>query len=794
MLRQALSELRLRPGRFVATLIAIAISVGFIAAISVFISTEQAGTARANSMGLSQADLAVHSPDGVVSAELADAVARADGVAAAQPVLSRSTDVTAAERTVFATLWADVAPDFRWADLDEGRYPETAGEIAVSRDMADTLGVTVGDEVGLGGGSPAVVVGITRDAESLFASTGYIRPPAGTAADAEAIAVRLAPDADPDAAAAAVGNAVADDDLVVETAEEYRASRLVSITGEFDIFRNMLLGFAGVAVLVGMITIGNTFAILVTQRRRQLGLLRAVGATGGQVMGRLLTESLLLGLAGSLIGIGLGVAVAAVGTAFTGSIFWGIVVNWAELGIAVVVGVTATVASAVLPAVSAARVAPLAALQTVPSAAEARRAGLVRIIVAVLFLAGGGLLAVTALGGTGDLNIVYAVGAGGLLTIGVLGAAPLFVPALLSGMGRLFGGAGPTTRLALKNSARNPRRSAATATALMLAIGLVVTLQVGLASARTSGMDTIDREFPLDLAATYAAGVPAGTAERVEDTPGVESVAVLRGKPVQVDGAVFLAVDDRAARAAMGVEAEPIPDGIARFEEWAMPDSLTVDGTALDVQEGRLYGQSTFGVSEATLAALPGETTDVAVWVKLADRTDAAAVNAAVAALTADGNPDLSNSGAQMAGILEQVIDVVVIVMTALLGVAVAIAIVGVSNTLGLSVIERQRESALLRALGMQRGQLRGMLLIEALALAVVGIVVGVGAGVFFAWLGLTSAFAGVPGGVVQVRMTIEPMWTVALVGVCLAAAALASVLPGRRAANATPTQALAVE
>jgi len=109
-------------------------------------------------------------------------------------------------------------------------------------------------------------------------------------------------------------------------------------------------------------------------------------------------------------------------------------------------------------------------------------------------------------------------------------------------------------------------------------------------------------------------------------------------------------------------------------------------------------------------------------------------------------------------------------------------------------VLERQRESALLRALGMQRGQLRLMLLIEALALVVVGTLIGFGAGVFFAWLGISAAFAAVPGGAVEMRLTMDPVWTFGLIGVCLVAAAVASVLPGRRAANATPTEALAVD
>ena len=151
--------------------------------------------------------------------------------------------------------------------------------------------------------------------------------------------------------------------------------------------------------------------------------------------------------------------------------------------------------------------------------------------------------------------------------------------------------------------------------------------------------------------------------------------------------------------------------------------------------------------------------------------------------------------GATMAGILEQIVNVLLTVLTALLGVAVVIALVGVGNTLGLSVIERQRESALLRALGMQRRSLRLMLLAEAMLLAVVGIVMGVAAGSFFGWLGVVTSLGMMdktswPEAVFSVDM----LYTGGLILVCVIAAALASVLPGRRAANATPTEALAAE
>lgn len=219
-----------------------------------------------------------------------------------------------------------------------------------------------------------------------------------------------------------------------------------------------------------------------------------------------------------------------------------------------------------------------------------------------------------------------------------------------------------------------------------------------------------------------------------------------------------------------------------------------VDGPVeLKVVTSERMGYSEMGVTSATFDRLAGEPLTMSAWIKLVDRTSATQLNEVVSIF---GNyPEVMvEGGAVMAGILQQVLDVMLIVLTALLGVAVLIALVGVGNTLGLSVIERQRESALLRALGMQRAGLRRMLLIEAIALVGVGTVIGLAAGAFFGWLGVSSTIAAMGDAGVDMRFSIDAGYTAALVGVCLVAACLASVLPGRKAANATPTEALAID
>ncbi|HJE51686.1 MAG TPA: FtsX-like permease family protein [Tessaracoccus flavescens] len=803
-----MSEIRLHPGRFVATLLAIAISVAFMAAISVFASTAQQGLAKSNSLQLSQADLVVtmptidpadrEFPEPAGPGTLA-AIRAVDGVEAVASIMGQPAEITAGDRTQLTNIWLDLPEEFRWAELAEGSYPSAEGEITLAKKGADALQVKVGDTVEMAGAEHRVV-GLTNDATTLWGTVSYasFQQPEQEGGASEYV-VKVADGADSAAVASALRDAIKPTfaDGVVLTADEASHIALVDTTEGFDALKYLLWAFAGIAVLVGMITIANTFTILVTQRRRQLALLRAVGASGGQVAGRLVVESLLLGLIGSLMGVALAFLVATIGAAITGLLFWGLAVNWVEVAAAVVIGTVATMVSAIAPSLAAARVKPLEALQVVPTPAEAKRASRLRIIVCALFLVAGVGAIALSFQLENEMSMVAAIGGSALLTVAVLAGAPLYIAPLLRLIGKIVGRFGPTTRLAMENSARNPRRAAATATALMLAIGLIVTLQVGLASTRSTAMHKIDEEFPLDVAASYADGVPAGVADKVRAVDGVKTVAVVKGKMVQADDSHYVAIDD-AARTELGVTGNPIPDGTVRFgNEWAPTDTFTIDGVSYKIQHDQFYPYGTLAVNSATFAKLPGETFDQAVWVKLDDRTSPTALNGVLKVFEDAPGADLNNSGAQIASVLEQIIGVILIVMTALLGVAVLIAIVGVGNTLGLSVLERQRESALLRALGMQRGQLRQMLLIEAFALVGVGAVIGFVAGLFFGWLGLTTiiGIAKASGGIViDSKFALDPWWTLALIAVCVISAVLASLLPGRKAANATPTEALAVD
>lgn len=819
MLRDAVNEIRLHPGRFVATLLAIAISVGFIVAISTAVNTESEAMARSNSLPLSNADIVVGGY--FEDPQVLELIESVDGVEAVATGTTSMTMLSVGDASVFANLIPVPPESFRWAELADGRWPGATNEIAMSSDALSRLGVEVGDVVDADGQN-LTVVGETADARSLYSVTVYssveyfaeiyqvplVVDESGTpvTVDMTPYIVQLdgtVPVADTTAAIEEVLPVSPEGEVSVMTGADARQQALNAMTGDIDVFKYLLYGFAGIALVVGMIIISNTFTILVTQRRRQIGLLRAVGASTGQVRGRLITEALLLGLIGSLLGVGLGLAVATIAALVTGSMFWGLTINLGEVSVGIGVGVLATFLSVLGPSLAATRVRPIEALQVVPTAAEARRAGAARLIFCgVCLVAGIGLIAYSHM--SPEWALLWAILAGALISVAVLGSAPLYVAALLRGLGKLFGWTGTTTRLAAENAARNPRRAAATTVALMLAVGLVVTLQVGVATIRTTGMAAIDEQFPHDLTAVAQEVLAPEFIDSVRGTDGVAQLVEISSKPIDVGiWEPLQARNINAARAELGLpDRLDAGDGdllVSDYQAAELPAEVIVDGVSgpvtLTVKKSGTIGWGLAAVSETTFQELQGESVVRELWVKLTDRTEPHILNQVVTALEQGPDNLYIDGGAVLAGIMEQVLDVILIVLTALLGVAVVIALVGVSNTLGLSVIERQRESALLRALGMQRGGLRLMLLAEAMLLAVVGTGIGILAGAFFGWLGVTSAFLMMSAEVdLVVHFGIDVPLTLLLIVVCVAAAALASVLPGRRAANATPVEALAAE
>lgn len=821
----ARQELRHHPSRLGGVLLSIVISVGFIAAALVFVSTEAHAVGKSATAPIAGADVVADvAVDPHQTAKVQQLLTGVEGVELVEP----SVDTYVTTRTArgmgnlnLHSLSTD--PRLRWSDLTEGHWPTTSGEIVLSTQAASHLELAIGDSfelVGYGGDRPkpfrARVVGLSTTDSSLLGGaqdSGFL-----TVADLVAhpdlsgsvsFLVIATPGTRADELAARIDSALAGsaygEGRSVMTTAQAAQKTIKGLAGGVDVFRNLLLVFGAIALLVGTIIIANTFTILLAQRRRQIALLRAVGASTAQVRQTFLVEALVIGLVGSLAGIALGIGIAAAAAGWTGSLRWGLSVPFGQLAAGLLAGVLITVLAALVPSAHAMRVKPLEALR--PAAgAEARRSTVARGVVSLALVVAGVALAVASLAGSAPtLGLVLAVGGAMALSFGILLAAPFFVPPLLRILGAVVGRFGPTSRLAASNAVRNPRRAAATCTALMLAVGLIVTLQVGAASVTASMTRVLDEQYPVDVMVTRydQTAIPDSMRRDIAAIDGVAAVEPVRSAYANAGGSgVSLTVT------AITPDTRVVSGGLARLDAqhvlvsgWAAKtyglsdgQSLTLrskgDPVTLTVAVSRAASEQTALVLPANLDRLDPKAVASNLWLSVPDRGSSASVLADLRRITgSDQQIGLSGSVTEGA-VVEQVVGVLLLIATGLLAVAVLIALIGVGNTLGLSVLERTRESALLRALGLQRGQLRAMLAIEAVLLAVVAAVVGVVAGIGFGYLG-TAASIGLISDTDPV-LRIPVAQTAAVIGIAVVAGLLASVLPARRAVRSTPVEALA--
>ena len=861
MFRTALRELRHHPGRYLAILIAIAISVGFMTAASVVTATESQAMAKVAGAPYTKADMVVTvnnvttdcqtmdcQDERTAGSQLADMVRQASPlVTLAWPEATTYLLVTNNDASTYVNTYAAPPVALSWATVGSppqpvGATPLGPDDIVIDSKTASALGARVGSTVDVdsSGGTTTTlhltVVGITNDLSNLYAmSTAFIAADTFDAVSysgfVSAIIVNLKPGSDVAQASQAIQTAMkaAGVDVTATTGIQAAQQAGVEATQGFDIFKYVVWVFAAIALVVGMITIANTFAILLTQRRRQLGLLRAVGASGSQVRRSIWIEAGALGLIGSLLGVGIAYLLAAAVGAYTGSIRVGLATPWRDLAIGVAIGVVITVLASSLPARRATRWPVLDALR--PPEADVRRfrVPVVRTVVCGLLLVVGLSICIYSLLETGGTRtLLIAIGGAMLVSLGVLFGAPLFVPGLLRGVGALVARLGTVAGIAVKNTTRDPARAAGTATALMLAVGLIVTLQVGASSIQSTVHDKISSRYPIDfwveaydpMGDGTVSSLPEDTRQRMAGAAGIEDSVVLTCRSIGVSmgtgsqstsiyGQVACAYDPAITRIA-GVAPASVADNQvlvnpSNYSSIPNGDTITVtpleedssfstDGVPVTTVYSNLVRDTNIMlVSPATLAKLAAPGSPEVQAVMLFSVYDATTAMASISKIPSDGL--MSGGSAVEREMIDQVLNVIVYVVTALLAVAVLIALVGVSGTLTLSVVERTRESALLRALGLRRGQLRLMLLIEAILLTLVGALVGVLFGAFFGYVGAHAMIGQIAADTkttMAVHLSINWTQTLGLLGVLVVAAGLASTLPGRRAAAASPVEALA--
>ncbi len=536
----------------------------------------------------------------------------------------------------------------------------------------------------------------------------------------------------------------------------------------FGFLNDALLGFASIGVFVGAFIIFNTFTILVQQRTRELGLLRALGARGGQVMRSVIAEAAVVGVIASVIGLVLGIGLAEVLLRVVESLGLHIppgntVLLQRTFIAAFVVGITVTVASAVYPALRAARVPPVAAINdygprvTVPS--------LVRrtIVGTVVLLAGLGLLVFGLVRHYSQvISRMEVVGLGAIITF--LGVAVLS-PVLARPLARMLGwpilrALGVTGTLARGNAMRNPRRTAATASALTIGLSLVCLVAIFAASAKASLHNALDTGVRADyiLSSQQFAGFSPVAAQRIRQQPAVRDVVALRFDDAQIGN---------NTETMTGIDASGLA-GVINLGMVSGTTRLGADDVLIHETEASGYHVSTgstlmiwfprtgpepfhvagvyrndhftggipvkFMVSRTTFETNFGTNQqDTLVYVGAAPGRQAAAKTQIERVLTEFPNVSVKTpAGFQRQQ--EQTINLFLSVLIALLLLSEVIAILGIVNTLALSVFERTHELGLLRAVGMTRRQVRRMVRAESVIISVIGGLLGIAVGIFWGW------------------------------------------------------------
>ncbi|MEU6083715.1 FtsX-like permease family protein [Streptomyces sp. NPDC047108] len=837
MLRATLRSFLAHKGRLLLSALAVMLSVAFVVGSLIFSDTvnrtfDQLFTSTSADVTVgpkSEFEEAGGLSSGRVEtlpAELRRRVAAVDGVADAQ-VDVRVENVTLVDERndpvgpttgapTIATNWNDT--ERSPVELTSGHLPRGPRQALLDAETADRADVRIGDTlrvVARPGTFPVKVVGImtfttTNPGAALLAldtptaQTKLLgKPGAVTSIMAEA-APGVGDQELKQRIADALGPAY---DLT--TRDERAESQAAELGGFLDVIKYVMLGFAGIAVLVGVFLIVNTFSMLIAQRTRELGLLRALGADRRQVRRSVLAEALLLGLVGSTLGLVAGIGLAA-GLISLMSLL-GMNLDAAEMAFgwqtpvaAYVVGVGVTFVAAYLPARRASRVSPMAALADIEVAGVGRPLRVRAIVGTVLGAGGAAALAGCAWATrTADATLLLLVGLV-LTLVATVVAGPLLVRPVI----RVLGGAfprvfGPVGRMSQRNALRNPRRTGATAAALMVGLALVTGLSVAGESMTKSFDQQIDQQLGSDFVVQNRnfTPFPQEITDRMRKTEGVgtlvrERFAPMRltlpdGRTVRTTGAGFDPGLDRVVNmeyAAGDTASALAPGRIALQKAYADEHKIRVGsriearfangrkaaltvGALTDMERGEGFGtQGGFFLRLATLEQyLPGGQ-DAAVYANAARGTDPPQLRERLER-TLEPFPQVQvRDQADYKELVRGQIAVLLYLVYALLGLAIVIAVLGVVNTLALSVVERTREIGLLRAIGLSRTQLRRMIRLESVVIAVFGAVLGLALG--FVW-----------GLAVQQVLALEAMKALAVPWLTVAAVVAGSVVVGLAAA-----------
>jgi putative ABC transport system permease protein len=848
MFRTTFKSLVARRFRLFASSLAVMLGVAFMAGTLVLTDTIQKtfdelfSDVYAGTDAVVRADGAFDSSGieqrGRVDASLVDTVSGVDGVADAQPdirgyaqLIDRAGEAVGDPTTGPPTLggnWID-SEELNGFRLVDGNAPRRDDEVVIDKKSADDTGYRVGDtaQVLVKGGPEDVTI-------SGIATFGDADSPGGASfvLFTQDAAQRLIAEPDEiDSVLVVAESGISQTEIVERISAELPAGTQAVTSDEvtkesqdeikqgLSFFNTFMLVFAVVALLVGGFIIFNTFFITVAQRTRENALLRALGARKRQVLVSVLLEALAVGLIASVVGIGVGILVAAGLKTLLAAFGFelpagGIVLGVNTVIVSLVAGVGVTLVAAISPARKAGKVPPVAAMRDVAVGSTGYGSKQRIVVGGTLLVLGGGLLGYGLFGSPG--NPLPIVGSAVLLVFFAVAALGRTVALPLSRfigfpLPRLLGIRG---QLARENAMRNPRRTAATASALMIGVGLVAFISIFAASAKASFGTVIDRAFTGDFVITSPAGLGSGgldpgLADSLNDLPEVDAAGGIRAGIAEIDGSAtqFVAASDEAfdivdVDPVAGSPAELGTDTIAVFEDVAEEKGLSIgdrvpvvfkDTGRQELTVAMIYGEpqpaGNWLLGTEAYEANVDDQYDFQVFVKKADGVDTATAKAAVDEVAAayPGAKVLDQSGykADQTKFIDQLLGLIY----AMLALAILIALLGIANTLALSIIERTRELGMMRAVGMKRNQLRSMIRWESVIIAIQGTLLGLVVGVLFGWA-LVTALAD--EGFETFRLPVTAL--VAIVVLAALAGVLAAVWPARRAAKLDVLRAVVTE
>jgi putative ABC transport system permease protein len=850
MFRTAIKSLFAHKVRFLLTAVAIVLGVSLVAGTFIFTDTINAQFDDLLDDIYAGIDVSVRSDAGDFSAatepfpsSVFDDVNAVDGVQVAEggvasltaQVLDKNGDPIGGQGPpTLGFSWGEVASlnPMRIKD-DAGRAPEGPGEVVLDANTVTNAGFVLGDAVivvEFSGPQEFELVGIASfgDQDSLLGATLVMfeleeaKRVFGFGDELTGISVQAKAGVDAQVLTDRI-SAVLPAGVEAVTGETEQSEQAADINEGLSFLSIGLLSFAGVSVFVGAFIIQNTFRIVVAQRTRELALLRAIGATGRQIRTMVMLEALLIGVVGSVAGIAFGFVMALAIRGLMNAGGFGVppgalVLLPRTLIVSMLVGLILTLLSSLLPARKASRIPPVAAMRE--DAARTPRRSLRTRAIAGGAITGLGVL-LLALGlffGVGRAIIFVAAGAA-IAFIGVSVLAPLAARPLADIIGwplpHLFGIAG---LLAKENTKRKPRRTASTASALMVGVALVAFFSVFGSSTKASISETVFELFPADLTfqsknqtdPELPAVISPALAVELETYNELSVVSAMQFGRVVIDGdkqligafdpstieEVFaLQPNGDAVSAVSEPDAMIVASGFLEERAWDVGDAVTVD--FVRTGEVQLSVVGTFEADDFSNIYLSTDTFKVnfryvgdgVVFANAADGMSVAGAQEAISP-TVDGFGNVkAQTKSEIVDDAETQIDQALALFTGLLLFAVMIAVLGITNTLTLSIYERTREIGLLRAVGMVRRQVRRMIRWEAVIVATFGAILGVGIGIVLGWAVVKAlADEGFGAFSIPVGQVILALVLAAFTGV------LAAIWPARKAARMNILDAISTE